>query len=352
MGKTVLLRHLRELGERDALSLQIETLPKRNLASRLREKIDALLESVEPLPRRATGILKRALETLPKISYELPNDSGAIAIGNGTERSPENPIDRESLTSMLAALQAAAGIAKRYLAITIDEIQDADLASLETVTTFVHESAQSTSPILLAVAGLHETRDLMDKLRTYVQRWSTFDLRLLTPAETIEAIREPILAEKTSIDEDALYLLATESGGYPYFVQAYGAAAWEAHRGKTITLDDVKTSVPHVRSRSEMSFYVRPLSKLTPRETLVALTLARLGPGPHAIGAVARELGVKAPDISSTRASLVRKHIVSAPVPGQIEFRMPFTDRFILEHEADYDTLDVQQSRDELTGLR
>jgi hypothetical protein len=37
------------------------------------------------------------------------------------------------------------------------------------------------------------------------------------------------------------------------------------------------------------------------------------------MGAVARELGVKAPDISSTRASLVRKHIVSAPVAGQLK---------------------------------
>jgi len=96
-----------------------------------------------------------------------------------------------------------------------------------------------------------------------------------------------------------------------------------------------------------MSSYIQPLSKLTSRETLVALTLARLGPGPHAIGAVARELGVKAPDISSTRASLVRKHIVSAPVAGQLKFRMPSTDRFMLAHEAEYDTPDVQQSRDE-----
>jgi len=47
----------------------------------------------------------------------------------------------------------------------------------------------------------------------------------LTPSETIEAIREPIVAARADIDEDALDELASESAGYPYFIQAYGSAA-------------------------------------------------------------------------------------------------------------------------------
>ena len=345
MGKTVLLRSLRDLAGSHALAIPIETLPKHSLASRLREKLDDTLASVEPLPERAAAALRKALELLPKFSYELPNDGGAIALGAPSELEPHPDIDRRSLVAMLAALHRAARAAKRFLVLTIDEVQDADFDSIETIATLVHESAQGESPILLAVAGLSETRDLIDKLRTYAQRWDLFDLRFLTLAETIESIREPIVQQGASIDEDALYLLATESGGYPYFIQAYASAAWDAHRGKTISLDDVEKSLIDVKRRNEMSFYIRPLSKLTARETLFALTLARLGPGVHAIGDVARALGTTAPAISSLRASLVKKHIVSSPIPGQIEFRIPYTDRFILKHEEDYDNLDVRAAR-------
>jgi type II secretory pathway predicted ATPase ExeA len=350
MGKTVLLRHLRELAGDATLALQLETLPGRTLGSRVREKIDGLLTSVEPLPARAGAVLKRAVKALPKISYELPHQAGAVAFEAGADSAARSEVDYESLVSMLTALQEAARVARRYVTITIDEAQDADLASVEAVTTFVHESAQGPRPILLALAGLSETRDLMDKLRTYVHRWDTFELRLLTLSESIEAIREPIVAQGHVIDEDALYLLATESGGYPYFIQAYASAAWEAHRGKTIALGDVESSLPAVRQRNEMSFYLRPLSKLTPRETLVALTLACLGPGTHSVGEVARELGVKAPDISSIRGALVKKHLISSPIPGKIEFRIPFTDRFLREHFADYDTPEVREARAELAA--
>ncbi len=350
MGKTVLLRYLRELAGEATLALPLETLPGRTLASRVREKIDKLLTSVEPLPTRAGAVLKRAMKALPKLSYELPHDAGSVALEASGAAVAGPEIDYQSLVAMLTALQEAARVARRYLTITIDEIQDADLASVEAVATFVHESAQSDCPILLAVAGLSETRDLMDKLRTYVHRWNTFDLRLLTLAESVAAIREPIVLQGHAIDEDALYLLATESGGYPYFIQAYASAAWEAHRGKTIALADVESSLPALRARNEMSFYIRPLSKLTPRETLLALTLAKLGPGAHSVGDVARELGVKAPDISSTRGALLRKHLISSPVPGKIEFRIPFTDRFLREHSADYDTPEVQEARTEFAA--
>ncbi len=163
----------------------------------------------------------------------------------------------------------------------------------------------------------------------------------LTPSETIEAIREPIVAARADIDEDALDELASESAGYPYFIQAYGSAAWEAYHGKRITLADVRTSLPDVRARNEASFYVRPLAKLTPRETAFALALADLGDGSHEMRAVASALGATAPDLSSTRASLVRKSIVAVPIPGRVEFRIPFTDHYLREHRKEYETAEV-----------
>jgi len=335
MGKTVLLGTLRQLGERRTLAVAIESLPGRSLAERLRDKVDGLLASIEPLPNRAGTILRRALSAIPKLSYELPNEAGAIALGR-SDSPAEQRHDHDSLVTMLKALTDAARVAKRYVTITIDEVQDADLRSMQTLVAFVHESAQGPSPILFGAAGLGETRDLIDKLRTYVQRWDTFDLRLLSLPEAIEAIREPIVGEGTSIDEEALYLLATESGGYPFFIQAYANAAWLAHQGSRITLADVERSLPEVRRRNEMSIYVRPLARLTKRELGLALVLAELGPGSHSFGDVARKLGRDARDISSARGSLIKKEIISTPLPGTVEFRIPFMDRFLRDHADEY----------------
>ncbi len=341
MGKTVLLGALRQLGERRTLAVAIESLPGRSLAERLRDKVGGLLASVEPLPNRAGTILRRALSAIPKLSYELPNEAGAIALGR-SDSPEEQRHDHDSLITMLTALSDAARVAKRYVTITIDEVQDADLRSMQTVVAFVHESAQGANPILFGAAGLSETRDLIDKLRTYVQRWDTFDLRFLTLAETIEAIREPIVDEGASIDEEALYLLATESGGYPFFVQTYANSAWIAHRGDRITLADVERSLPEVRQRNEMNFYVRPLARLTKRELALALVLAELGPGSHSFGDVARKLGREARDLSSARANLIKKEIISSPLPGTIAFRVPFMDRFLRDHADDYTDEEVK----------
>ncbi len=343
MGKTVLLRELRELGGAATLAVPLEVVSGQPLAETLREKLVRLTESVESLPIRVGRAFDAAVHAIPKVSYELPHHAGAIALsGAGDERS--KPEDR-TLAAMLGALTDAARAAKRYVTITVDEMQDADAGAMQTLVRFVHESAQGDAPVLLACAGLSETYALLERLRTYVQRWPTFELRLLTPSETIEAIREPIVAARAHIDENALDELASESAGYPYFIQAYGSAAWEAHHGKRVTLADVRASLSGVRARNEASFYVRPLAKLTPREMAFAIALAELGDGSHEMRAVAGALGVTAPDLSSTRASLVRKSIAAVPIPGRIEFRIPFTDRYLCAHRGEYETADVRAYR-------
>jgi hypothetical protein len=148
--------------------------------------------------------------------------------------------------------------------------------------------------------------------------------------------------EGALIDEEALYLLATESGGYPFFVQTYANSAWIAHRGDRITLADVERSLPEVRQRNEMNFYVRPLARLTKRELALALVLAELGPGSHSFGDVARKLGREARDLSSARANLIKKEIISSPLPGTIAFRVPFMDRFLRDHADDYTDEEVK----------
>jgi hypothetical protein len=346
MGKTALLQELRRLAGSSTLAVPLEALRSQSLAASLREKFDTLLDGVGNLPAKTGRALERVLKDLPKISYELPHGAGSIALqGSGEEESHDR-----SLATMLQALRVAAGGAKRFMTITVDEIQDADLRSLEILVRFVHESAQGDEPVLLASAGLNDSHVVLEQLRTYVQRWASFELRLLTQAETIEALLAPILEADATIEEEALQRLAAESAGYPVFIQTYGSAAWERHRGRAITLGDVEASLPEARARCELAFYVRPLARMSPRETLFALALAELGPGAHPIGAVARSLGTDAPSISSIRTTLVRKSIIAVPMSGKVEFRIPFTDRYLRAHREEYESEDVSSYRRRLAA--
>ena len=111
-------------------------------------------------------------------------------------------------------------------------------------------------------------------VRTYTERWRFLRIDLLDADATIEAIARLAAELKVTVTGDALERLVVESGGYPFFVQEYASAAWIAHVGSTITLEDVATSAPGVRRVLEASFYDERFRTLTPREMRYALALS------------------------------------------------------------------------------
>ncbi len=103
MGKTVLLRELRDLGGRQTLAVPLEIIPSQPLAETLREKLDDLVSSVDSLPAKAANLLGKTLKALPKLSYELPHGAGAISLGDDEHER----VHAQSLMAMLRALRIA-----------------------------------------------------------------------------------------------------------------------------------------------------------------------------------------------------------------------------------------------------
>jgi hypothetical protein len=346
LGKTVLLNVVRQHTP-SGIHLQLEVEAGIPLVESVRAVLGRLQSAVEPKLKRVGKAIESALRQLPMPAFELPQHMGAITLVAPEE---EHQSANLPLGQAVDILNEAVAAARRYLVITIDEVQDADVVGFRSLVARVHQTASSRAPILLACAGLPDANETFRKLRTYARRWDRFDLGFLSRAETVEAIRVPIRRAGTTIDDRAVDLLANESAGYPFFVQKYASAAWNHHRGNTISFADVQAVVPGVRALVEKLFYSEDFEKLSPRERLFSKVLADLGEGPHELGRVAESLGVPSSAISSIRSNLIKKGIIFVPGAGRVEFRMPLADRYVREHAQLFSDAGTEAYKRSLSG--
>jgi len=338
LGKTVLLHRIANESMKSALHLAVEAEPGVPLVSSFREAMQLLRERDKPLKKRLGDAFDVALRHIPLPTFELPGAAGSVSL-----HAPESAPKPEELPlgQALMTFNTAAHDVKKFLVISVDEVQDADLASLRTVVARVNQTAGTYAPILFACAGLPQSRDILRTLRTYTTRWDIFDLEFLTRAECVEAIRKPLTDVGVTIEDGAVDLLVRESAGYPFFVQKYASAVWNKHRGGTITLRDAESTVPGVRKLVEKTLYGSAFATLTAREIAVALAVADLGPGAHALGDVARSLSTTSDTLGSIRSNLIKKDILFVPSSGMVQFRMPLADRYVIEHRDALESKDV-----------
>ncbi len=281
---------------------------------------------------------KPAPPLLPLPGYELPHGIGEIRFNApSATREEEAP----SLRGALQAFNEAVAAAGKHLVITVDEIQDADVPGLRSLGATVHKSADTSSKILFACAGLPEAATAIKELRTYAKtRWDHFDLSFLTPAETAQGIRIPFERGGIPVEPEALDLLVAEAAGYPYFLQRYSSAAWHDwhyRQGPTLTLDEARSAIARMGPMLEKQFYAQAFTPLSPRERRFCRELALRGPGAHQLGDVAAALGARSSRISSLRGGLLAKGVINQPSRGRVEFRMPLADRYVREHLGQFD---------------
>jgi hypothetical protein len=126
------------------------------------------------------------------------------------------------------------------------------------------------------------------------------------------------------------------SGGYPYFVQAYGKAAWDAAPASPITAADVAVAAPEAGSELAVGFFGSRYERATPAEREYLQAMAALTGGhdePVGTARVAEQLTRKASSLSPARDSLIKKGLVYAGARGQIAFTVPHFGRFLLARE-------------------
>lgn len=236
------------------------------------------------------------------------------------------------LSRVVRDLSAAAAEGGAGLALLIDEAQDLTTKELTALCSIAHMASQRGWPFLVALAGLPSLPVQLGEAKSYAERlFSYHQVRELSGHDARAALAEPAEEQDVTWGEDALMHVIDSTGGYPYFLQEYGKAAWDRADEETarITFVDAQVAgIEALRTLDNGFFRVR-WERASPKEREYLQAMALDGDKGSSSGEVASRLKKKASGLGPTRANLINKGLVYAPEHGQIAFTVPRMADFI-----------------------
>lgn len=334
VGKTVLLNRFYRAAEAEGLhAVLIEAPEDGSFLNKLaRELRQALLQFERQGP--VTDTIKRAIGALKNFSITAGVDqTGSLEFGikpavqQGTADSGDPEMD---LRDLLSAIGEAARERGSGLLIAVDELQYLSLGELGALIGATHRTTQHALPILVMGAGLPNLPALAGEAKTYAERLFDFhEIGSLSFDDVATAVRRPATELGVNVTDEAIAEIARVTEGYPYFVQEWAHDTWNVGTKSPLTLKDVHRASALVMERLDRSFFRVRIDRLTPRERQYLRGMAQLGPGPHASGDVAAELGSAVSSVARARDVLIEKGMLYSPAHGKTAFTVPLFDQFL-----------------------
>jgi AAA ATPase domain len=341
VGKTVLLGELRSMAGRAGWGAgKIEARPdadlRRPLSAALHRAIRDLAVRHPDGDRVAEvlGVLKAfAMRSAPDGAKLRDRWQPGIdvPVRGGRADSGDIEIDLVELFTVVAELAADL---ETGVALLVDEMQDLGPDDVSALCAACHELSQSRAPLVVVGAGLPHLPAVLSASKSYSERLFKYvRIGQLDRADADFALLAPAEREDASFDADALDALYEASGGYPYFVQAYGKAAWDAAPRSPISAADVKLAAPEAEAELAVGFFGSRFERATPAEREYLRAMAELTEGrdePVPTSSIAEHLTRKASSLSPARDSLLKKGLVFSAQRGQITFTVPHFGRYLL----------------------
>lgn len=339
VGKTVLLNEMR--GRAETAGWFVTGLEARGDAAGATSVRRVLARDISAAARglsRRRAITDRMRQALESITaFNLKVGTGGIDLGvevrSGRADSGDIEVD---LTELVHDLSLALQEESSAFGIFIDEMQDLDRELLRALLVTQHQAGQRGWPFFIIGAGLPHLPGVLAETRSYAER--LFDYRTISrlpDSDAAKALVEPVRNHDADLDNDALTILLRASGGYPYFLQEYGRAAWEVAPGPIITSADAGASIVVGLERLDAGFFHSRWNRATPSERRMLAAMAADGEGPSASSDVARRMGIKPTSLGPYRASLISKGLVYAPEHGQVAYTVPNMAAYVQRHRED-----------------
>lgn len=217
----------------------------------------------------------------------------------------------------------------------IDELQEMAPAVLASLISVQHAMGQQDLPFYIIGAGLPNLPGTLSKSRSYAER--LFEYRTigqLGTTDTMLAFTKPAQEMGRTFSRQAIEELTRVSQGYPYFIQAYGKAAWDESQDKTIQVEQVQRSEKDAQQELDRGLYESRWQRATTLGRVYMQTMARIaGDAPVATSRVAQALKKSQQELTQIRASLIKLGLIYSPVRGQVAFTIPAMGEYVLRTE-------------------
>ncbi|MBJ7358964.1 ATP-binding protein [Nocardioides sp.] len=344
VGKTVLLNALRSQAVRRGWGTgKLEARPdqrlRRPLAGALHQAVRELGHPQQDESDHLLGVLRAFAErdaADAKLRDRWSSGIDAPAV-RGRADSGDIEIDLVELLSDLGGLAADTG---KGVAVFVDEMQDLGPDDVSALCAACHEIGQVGLPVIVVGAGLPHLPAVLSASKSYSERLFSYQrIDRLTREEADRALTAPAQSEDATYDDDALAALYDATGGYPYFVQAYGKTVWDLAPRSPITAADVAVAAPEAERELAVGFFGSRYERATPgeRDYLRAMAdAASVLPdeatdpvGSVATADVAAHLGKKPQSLSPARDALLKKGLIYSGERGRIAFTVPHFGRYL-----------------------
>ncbi|MGY0230303.1 AAA family ATPase [Longispora urticae] len=229
---------------------------------------------------------------------------------------------------------AAAGVATDVgtgIAVFIDELQDLPAADVSALCAACHELSQTGAPLIVVGAGLPHLPAVLSASKSYSERLFRYMRIDRLGRESADlALTLPARREDVEFEEKALIELYERSGGYPYFIQAYGKSVWDHAPRTPVTVEDVRVAAPEAEAELAVGFFGSRYDRATPAEREYMRTMAELGDSDAVPTAeIARSLGRKPASLSPARDALIKKGLIYSGERGTVAFTVPHFGRYL-----------------------
>ena len=345
VGKTVLLNALRSTAVRAGWGTgKLEARPdqslRRPLSSALHTAVRELGHPQEAESNHVLGVIKSFAQRDAGAGAALRDrwspgiDAPAV---RGRAVSGDIEIDLVELLTDVGGLAADLG---KGVAIFVDEMQDLGPDDVSALCAACHEISQSALPVIIVGAGLPFLPAVLSASKSYSERLFSYQrIDRLDREAADRALTAPAEHEGATFTSDALDRMFDATGGYPYFIQAYGREAWDLAPASPITAADIAVAAPAAEAELAVGFFGSRYERATPaeRDYLQAMaTAAEKDPeatidGSVLTASVAEVLGKKPQSLSPARDTLMKKGLIYSAERGRIAFTVPHFGRYLRE---------------------
>ena len=353
VGKTVLLNALRSTAVRAKWGTgKLEARPdqslRRPLSSALHQAVRELAHPSDSEVQHVLGVIKAFAQRDAPSGAKLRekwNPGIDAPAASGRADSGDIEIDLVELLTDVGGLASDTG---RGIAVFIDEMQDLGPDDVSALCAACHEISQSGLPVIVVGAGLPHLPAVLSASKSYSERLFRYSrIDRLPRAAADAALVVPAEEEGAAYEQEALDAMYAATGGYPYFIQAYGKAAWDRAPRSPVTADDVRVAAPEAESELAVGFFGSRFERATPGEREYLRAMADVAVAISEGGEeeldeiesvptsdVATHLGRKPQSLSPARDALLKKGLIYSGERGRIAFTVPHFGRYLREQTA------------------